>query len=79
MPLYEYKCLEHGKFEAIRGVGHSIDPCPQCGCLARRIPSPFRFKVSPRLDQADGEGFSSRYMSHAELKEQRRGNELGQT
>jgi len=32
-----------------------------------------------RLDQADGEGYTSRFVSNAELAEMRKGNAMGQT
>ncbi len=79
MPIYEYKCSEHGKFEAIRGIEHDIDPCPQCGVESKRVPSMFKIKKFTRIDQADGEGFTQRWTPNAEIAEKRKGYQLGQS
>jgi putative FmdB family regulatory protein len=79
MPIYEYICPKHGKFEALRGVEEKSTPCPSCGNKSKRVPSFSIKKKFTRIDQADGEGLTVRYTSHDEIKEQRRGWFLGQT
>ena len=39
MPLYEFECEEHGKFEALfpRVVGVEYQPCPTCDVPAPRV------------------------------------------
>lgn len=39
MPLYEYKCPEHGKFEDLRPMAASSIPalCPKCGQMSERV------------------------------------------
>lgn len=39
MPLYDYKCREHGVFHALATLEDSAEPqpCPRCGGLAARI------------------------------------------
>ena len=43
MPIYEYNCEMHGKFEVIRPVSEYDLPClcPECGFVSERIPSRF--------------------------------------
>ena len=45
MPLYEYECPEHGKFEELRPVDARTIPalCPKCGQMSERIMSAFRW------------------------------------
>ena len=32
MPLYEYECPEHGRFEKLKPIEERYDqPCPECG------------------------------------------------
>lgn len=42
MPLYEYECNEHGKFDKLRPMSESTLPdlCPTCGKESKRIISP---------------------------------------
>lgn len=38
MPRYDYRCEECGDvFEAVHGVGDSVDGCPECGGKVRRL------------------------------------------
>jgi putative FmdB family regulatory protein len=39
MPIYEFECEEHGKFEALfpRVVGVDYQPCPTCDVPAPRV------------------------------------------
>ena len=39
MPLYDYKCREHGLFQELATLAESAQPrpCPQCGTLAARV------------------------------------------
>ena len=81
MPIYEYYCTQcQEKFEAIKGMGERKSTlCPLCNQVCKLVPSMFKIKMFTRIDQADGEGFSTRWTSNAELAEQRRGYFLGQT
>ena len=38
MPLYDYRCPEHGVFEALAGFGQNKDPqpCPKCDSPSER-------------------------------------------
>lgn len=47
MPLYEYECKEHGKFDKLRPMSESTLPglCPTCGKESERIMSPARWKM----------------------------------
>jgi len=41
MPTYEYRCVRCGhQFEAVHGVGGTVERCEQCGGPVRRIFSP---------------------------------------
>lgn len=43
MPLYIYKCSEHGLFEEIRSIDDEAIPlCPYCHKIATKILSPVR-------------------------------------
>lgn len=39
MPLYDYKCREHGVFQELAPVAQGPEPCacPQCGSLSARV------------------------------------------
>ena len=43
MPLYEFQCLEHGKFEKLKPMSKCSDDesCPECGKMASKIFSLF--------------------------------------
>lgn len=43
MPLYEYECPIHGKFDKLNPIGkHSeFERCPQCGLASQRQVSSF--------------------------------------
>lgn len=44
MPLYEYECPSHGKFERLQnGFDPSDAPCPECKAPARKVFSSFSF------------------------------------
>jgi len=80
MPIYEFYCPEHGKFEELRGMDERQNaPCPQCSDRAKLVLSVFSVRKFTRIDQADGAGFSTRYTPHDEIKERRRGYFLGQS
>jgi len=43
MPLYTYKCSEHGLFDEIRAIKDGVvASCPLCNKTARKILSPVR-------------------------------------
>ena len=43
MPLYTYRCSEHGEFEEIRSIADGATMlCPQCHKIATRILYPVR-------------------------------------
>ncbi len=39
MPVYDYKCLEHGLFNDLASIDDAHKPCacPQCGALSGRV------------------------------------------
>ena len=38
MPLYDYKCSEHGYFEAKQPMAeHAAAPCPECGTVSKQV------------------------------------------
>jgi len=39
MPVYDYKCLEHGLFNDLATIedAHKPNTCPQCGKLSARV------------------------------------------
>lgn len=45
MPIYEYKCSQGHRFEAVRPHAGSqkTHSCPQCGAEAQRLPSLFSY------------------------------------
>jgi putative FmdB family regulatory protein len=46
MPLYDYKCTEHGYFEAKRAMkDHASAECPDCGTPCKQV-----ITVAPGLD-----------------------------
>lgn len=50
MPLYEFVCEEHGRFETSRRFDEVNDVrCPACKGKVRRVYSPFAFSVGWRL------------------------------
>jgi putative FmdB family regulatory protein len=51
MPIYEYECAAHGRFDELRGFDACHDPadCPACGAACARAVSLPR---APVLDQA---------------------------
>jgi putative FmdB family regulatory protein len=40
LPLYEYECPEHGRFELVRKFSDApVTTCPQCGKPVQKLPS----------------------------------------
>jgi len=37
MPIYKFKCSEHGKFEELKQIGDYETKCPKCGKKAEKI------------------------------------------
>jgi len=69
MPIYEYYCPQHGKFEELKNMEERAShPCPQCKQNCTLIPSRFRhYFFNPFT--TDGEGFTSKIVSDRELAE----------
>jgi putative FmdB family regulatory protein len=46
MPMYHYKCRQHGVFEELQTVAQAPEPqdCPQCGQSSPRV-----FVISPKI------------------------------
>ena len=46
MPLYEYECPEHGKFEKLKRLPDDyMETCPKCGKLCRKLMSVFSSRI----------------------------------
>lgn len=44
MPIYEYECPEHGRFEELRALdAGNREPCPDCGIMCKKVLSTFSF------------------------------------
>ena len=58
MPIYEYECPVHGRFEWLRPVSASTEDskCPSCGHLAKRIMSPAVWKMGWNFLRNKSEG-----------------------
>ncbi len=81
MPLYEYECKKHGRFDRLEparpwGVDSSyhVAHCPECGKWGDGVISTFNFKFSNPFPvrgniAGDGEGFTSKYMRREEIAE----------
>lgn len=40
MPIYEYECPQHGKFEKLKRLPtDAMEPCPKCGKLCKKLMS----------------------------------------
>ena len=63
MPIYEYECDEHGKFESLKPIHERhTEPCPECGAVCRQLMSGgLRWKWFPRPPGKDG--FTSKVIS----------------
>ncbi len=65
MPIYEYKCPQHGRFEHFGHMAGCSEPrtCPDCGGLSERAVSAFGFVfltptiVLQELTQREGGGY----------------------
>lgn len=65
MPLYEFRCAEHGHFELFRRMAESGEPapCPQCGAIGSRYfrtPPPVFGDYPPYVSPASGRVISGR-------------------
>ena len=51
MPIYVYKCAEHGHFETLRSFSEASEEveCPECGVIAERV---YTVPVLPILSKA---------------------------
>lgn len=48
MPVYEFKCPEHGKFEKLKMIDSAyMEPCPKCGRLSKKLISLSHFNNYP--------------------------------
>lgn len=75
MPLYDYKCAQHGHFQELAEMANHAKPapCPQCGQLAGRvirIPSAI-LNMDPNLRQAHDRNEKSRHEPLISTKDQR--------
>jgi len=53
MPIYQYRCKEHGTFEVISPMpGNDFENCPNCGGEAKRIIAPVNHTFGWRLSDA---------------------------
>lgn len=63
MPIYEYECNVHGKFErleSLRGVGTSLhdytSPCPDCSIYCESVLSVFSHRMAENFSVLDSGG-----------------------
>ncbi|KKM23425.1 hypothetical protein LCGC14_1615350 [marine sediment metagenome] len=63
MPIYEYDCTEHGKFdvlEPMRKVGTKVDeytsPCPKCKTYCASIMSASSYRMAELFQVQDNKG-----------------------
>ena len=63
MPIYDFICLTHGKFEAIRGSNVTSASCPKCGKRA-----PKKEFSTPAPAQFVGSGFHCNSYPNAKTK-----------
>lgn len=64
MPLYEYKCDDHGHFEEFQSMSHGGKPvaCPICGQMSARVYSaPNVALMDPAQKSAMDRSIQSRY------------------
>jgi len=74
MPLYEFECLECGKFEDFKGIDEAwVTLCPWCGRKSQRILSTFTLKLYNPFTK-DGEGFTSQTYRKEEYRERVKNN-----
>ena len=71
MPVYDYKCQEHGLFHELVPVDESGDciPCPTCGELSARV-----ILVAPALLGMDPQKREAMERNEKAMHEPRRGN-----
>lgn len=75
MPLYEYSCPKHDKFEAFRAVEQRHGArCPHCDSKSKLILSRFHWKFHNPFPTrgniaGDGEGFATKYLRNEEIAE----------
>ncbi len=73
MAIHEFYCPQcEERFEVKRPLSQSEDEaeCPKCDLKAERRYSPFSVKFFTRIDQADGEGFTRRWVPKGEICQQ---------
>ena len=69
MPIYEYYCSQHGKFDKRKGMEErKSNPCPKCNQRCNLVPSMFSWKLFNPFTK-DGPGFTSKYVQDEELAE----------
>jgi len=69
MPLYEYYCPQHGKFETMKAMMQRHRArCPHCNSESKLVPSVFAI-YDLNWTQKDGEGFTSKFVRHEEVAE----------
>ena len=58
MPLYEYVCREHGKFERLRRMSEFSEPsdCPRCNKESSRVLSAMHFRMAEPFRVVDSQG-----------------------
>ena len=68
MPILEYECLEHGRFEKLKYTYDSnMEPCPLCGKLSQKIMSrPAMGKVTHKENLPLGSGALGKYVPSSE-------------
>jgi putative FmdB family regulatory protein len=74
MPIYEYNCSQHGKFELFKSMDKRYSAkCPDCKSEVQLVISNANFKMYNPFTK-DGEGFSSVTYSPEEANFRRKHN-----
>ena len=68
MPVYEFSCPVHGKFEQYRPMVRSgeVQTCPECGVVSDRLFSVLNIKIVNKVRQRYGEGSYGKMLTHKE-------------
>jgi len=69
MPLYEYECKDHGRFEEILSIksASGLSRCPKCGKLSPKVMSTTNFALTG--DGWSRDNYGARARAQGKIKE----------